>query len=454
AREPSERYQAATELAEDLQRFMDDRPIRARRVSQSERLWRWCRRNPAVASLIGLIATVLVTVAVVATWAASRFGALAKRETKTAEELREAKGEADQARKSAENQAEEIRRNLEQLSKANELVQNADIRRSQNKFAEAYADYSKALDLQPNHSHLWTQRANLYLQLGLFPEAVLDWAEADKRQEPPTGTSLANYAMLRYYVGDEDGYRKICGRLLERFGNTPESNEIVNMVYSLTLVPKPVVDPTRLVQMAEAALAGEPRNAGLHLSLAAALYRAGRYKEAKRRIDDGLARSPQNEIHWPLSAMVHFRLDNLMEARRALDVADRRNEQWTEAKFSGAVGSTPLGWVPWLAFLIRYREAKKLIENAPPPEDPRFFIVRSRAFAALKRDDQADAEYAQALKQRPDDPQFRMHGFMVFAERGLWDRASAEYAEAVKREPNNAQFHLQAFHQYAEKEKW
>src|SRR5262245_15775440 len=128
AREPSERYQAATELAEDLQRFMDDRPIKARRVSQSERLWRWCRRNPAVASLIGLVATVLVTVAVVATWAASRFGALARQEAKTAEELREAKGEADQARESAENQAEEIRRNLERLSKANELVQNADIR--------------------------------------------------------------------------------------------------------------------------------------------------------------------------------------------------------------------------------------------------------------------------------------------------------------------------------------
>src|SRR5262249_28603387 len=104
AREPSERYQAATELADDLQRFMDDRPIKARRVSQSEGVWRGCRRNPAVASLIGLIATVLVTVAVVATWAASRFGALARREAKTAEKLREA--------------AEESRHNLERLSKA------------------------------------------------------------------------------------------------------------------------------------------------------------------------------------------------------------------------------------------------------------------------------------------------------------------------------------------------
>src|SRR5262249_3768888 len=36
---------------EDLQRFIEDEPIQARRVSQTERLRRWCRHNPALASL-------------------------------------------------------------------------------------------------------------------------------------------------------------------------------------------------------------------------------------------------------------------------------------------------------------------------------------------------------------------------------------------------------------------
>ena len=49
-KERSRRYQTAGELADDLQRFLEDRPIRARRVSQIERLGRWCRRNPVVAS--------------------------------------------------------------------------------------------------------------------------------------------------------------------------------------------------------------------------------------------------------------------------------------------------------------------------------------------------------------------------------------------------------------------
>jgi tetratricopeptide (TPR) repeat protein/tRNA A-37 threonylcarbamoyl transferase component Bud32 len=45
------RYAEAGALADDLRRFMEKRPIRARRVSRLERGWRWCRRNPAAAAL-------------------------------------------------------------------------------------------------------------------------------------------------------------------------------------------------------------------------------------------------------------------------------------------------------------------------------------------------------------------------------------------------------------------
>ena len=60
--DPAGRYVTAGELAEDLQRFLADRPIRARRVTSRERLWRWARRNPAVASLSGLVGLLLLAV--------------------------------------------------------------------------------------------------------------------------------------------------------------------------------------------------------------------------------------------------------------------------------------------------------------------------------------------------------------------------------------------------------
>jgi WD40 repeat protein/serine/threonine protein kinase/tetratricopeptide (TPR) repeat protein len=63
AREPAGRYATAAALAEDLKRFLEDRPIRARRVSAAERLARWCRRNPWLAGSSGVAATALVGVA-------------------------------------------------------------------------------------------------------------------------------------------------------------------------------------------------------------------------------------------------------------------------------------------------------------------------------------------------------------------------------------------------------
>jgi WD40 repeat protein/serine/threonine protein kinase len=60
-RDPARRYPTAGALAADLQRFLDDVPIRARRVGRVERLGRWCRRNPAVAGLT--VAVLLLFVA-------------------------------------------------------------------------------------------------------------------------------------------------------------------------------------------------------------------------------------------------------------------------------------------------------------------------------------------------------------------------------------------------------
>ncbi len=58
--ESNERYESAGALVADLQAFLDDRPIRARQTSIVERLWRWCRRNPTVASLSGALAALLL----------------------------------------------------------------------------------------------------------------------------------------------------------------------------------------------------------------------------------------------------------------------------------------------------------------------------------------------------------------------------------------------------------
>ena len=56
-RDPKARYQSAGDLAADLERWLDGRPIVARPVSPPARIWRWSRRNPKLvgAATAGLV---------------------------------------------------------------------------------------------------------------------------------------------------------------------------------------------------------------------------------------------------------------------------------------------------------------------------------------------------------------------------------------------------------------
>jgi tRNA A-37 threonylcarbamoyl transferase component Bud32 len=66
AKEPARRYATAGDFAADLRRFLADEPIRARRAGLAEKLWRRCRRNPAVATLGAAVVVLLGALVVLA----------------------------------------------------------------------------------------------------------------------------------------------------------------------------------------------------------------------------------------------------------------------------------------------------------------------------------------------------------------------------------------------------
>jgi hypothetical protein len=55
AKAPARRYGSANELAEDLRRWLDRVPIKARPIGRVERTWRWCRRHPMPVGLLAAL---------------------------------------------------------------------------------------------------------------------------------------------------------------------------------------------------------------------------------------------------------------------------------------------------------------------------------------------------------------------------------------------------------------
>jgi WD40 repeat protein/serine/threonine protein kinase len=96
-REPDHRYQKATDLAEDLKRFVNGEPIRARRVSAWRRTVLWARRRPAVAALLAVSALAVVALGILVT------GFIYNTQLKAAlQETEEEKQKAEAATKEAE----------------------------------------------------------------------------------------------------------------------------------------------------------------------------------------------------------------------------------------------------------------------------------------------------------------------------------------------------------------
>jgi tetratricopeptide (TPR) repeat protein len=107
-REPAHRYATAGELAADLQRFLDDEPIRARRATAVERSARWARRNPAIAALGGVLAGLLIAVTVASLVVAGRMTRLADRQRRAAEGEREARLIAVRQSRAAEDARRQV----------------------------------------------------------------------------------------------------------------------------------------------------------------------------------------------------------------------------------------------------------------------------------------------------------------------------------------------------------
>ncbi len=100
-RDPQHRYQTAQELADDLQRFVDDDPIKARRVSSIERFARWSRHNRGLAASISAIALLLVMIATGSAIAAGYFQNLSDQATGQAAKMRLLAEEKENQRQAA-----------------------------------------------------------------------------------------------------------------------------------------------------------------------------------------------------------------------------------------------------------------------------------------------------------------------------------------------------------------
>jgi serine/threonine protein kinase len=108
AKSPWSRYDTAQEFADDLQRFLDDRPVVAHRSRRLEAVARWARRNPLAALLAALLTLILVVLAIAGPLVSSHYAKLAAQEAS-------ARRVAELASKEATKNQQQIQQVLDEI---------------------------------------------------------------------------------------------------------------------------------------------------------------------------------------------------------------------------------------------------------------------------------------------------------------------------------------------------
>src|SRR5262249_24064907 len=161
---------------------------------------------------------------------------------------------------------------------------------------------------EPNHHWSLALRGEWYAEQQQWREAADDFTRTSELDpEHPMAGYLA--ALLRLQAGDTAGYRNYCSVLLDKALKTRNPLQANNLVWACTLAPGAVPDPKPLVERMENEFQTGPAPWTYSSTLGAVLYRAGRFDDAVRRIEEGLqlqgkGGTPQE---WLFLAIAHPR---------------------------------------------------------------------------------------------------------------------------------------------------
>jgi tetratricopeptide (TPR) repeat protein len=246
----------------------------------------------------------------------------------------------------------------ETRKQVNKLCDEAQKQFEAKQWPQAVESYSKAIQLEPANWESWFRRGRAHVELARWDQALADEAKAIELGgfEPEL---WYQHALLCLHVGDTNGYRAAAARILKRLSHSGNpSGDLSLMLWVSVLAPSAVADPGSAVSVAEM---GPSDHDGL-LSRGAALYRAGRLKEAARRLAEAEPMPEGNTSRvytWLFLAMTHYRLGHAEEARRWLSKAVQEID-------NPSGESRP--WNRKLTLQLLRREAEALLSgNQPPP---------------------------------------------------------------------------------------
>jgi eukaryotic-like serine/threonine-protein kinase len=457
---PSRRYTTAQDLSDDLRRFLEGKPILARRVGVGERAVKWARRRPAAALLV---AASIVMLGLAAGTAFSLRQQEVGRQSAKEQRQRQACDVVETALKRADDLAKEERwkEALRVLKDASPQLADADSPSLDDRLRRAQSDFRIAEELEnaretylplPNASIDYVQRGREFLKAfehaGLSLEEDAETVAGQVRSSAIRDQLIAaieDRAVMAYVLLDKpltarsltiarladpgspwrDRFRdsSLWGRnqlqelAATAFTSSPPPTE--HQLVLLALLMKANGDWRQGARLLEEVSRRQPRNFWAHREMGYMLARQNRHQEAANYLRVAVSLRPDNAGAYEGLALCLFRSGQLDDAiaryRQAVEVS----------RSSGSVGARRARLVEVLAQAGYWKDADTECRLALE-EDRSNYLAPFRLAEVLlraKRADEALIPARRATEIAPDVPDTHALLGAIYSELGRHEDA-------------------------------
>ena len=358
------RFESASGLALDVQRFLKNEPIEARPPSGLYLFQKLVRRNKTAFAAAAAVAAALVLGLGLSLY-------LFVRERHALQSEREAVRRAVAAeRRQAElrEQAEKglaLERQLREMAPITEKFTTAGRLLSQGKMEEAEQVINDIPPTIPQGSIFYNALGDVYGRRGEWAGAIRNFTRSVTAD--PTNYFAYHYlAPLLVQTGDSGAYRKLCERALSQFGETADPVVAERIARDCLMLPPPAARLARLAKLADTAVsAGPTGNSWPYYAFVKGLaeYRQGHFAGAlewlrKVAAQEGEpARTAQADATL---AMAEYQLGQTNAARMALAEGIKIAE-------TGRAQPGRIDWDDGLIAQFLLREAQGLVNGIPAP---------------------------------------------------------------------------------------
>ncbi len=438
------RYESASALAADVERYLADEPIEARPPTLADRAAKWARRHrPLVWSAVRVsrVAVVSVLVASAILLFARPISGKGRNETRRPRTPTKAEENAARAEKNYERAREAVKQMLTRVAdeQVGAIPEMKEVRRRL--LEDAAAFYTELLKLNPRDAVAYFERGEVYMMLARYKEALADFEKAVELDPDNAEFHMRLGLFLRQYCPDL-AYRDVKHALVHAKRTVELDPRNVSYQGELARTYDYLGEPGEAKATLDRATRMAPESAEAYNTIAVHYNLIGDPKASLTCIEKAIAldRSILDRSIWGRRTLADV-LIKLGERERALAETNKAYEVMLKLPYL-------FDHFTWVADVFaRLGEDEKAlaviskaIETNPKPNDLGSFwlyLERGDMYTARQMYASALADYDKGIELAP----FRSHIYKRRAKAHFYlknyEKALADIAKAVELLPSN-----------------